>query len=68
MASHVRLRAGDKDELVSTEETRRIVASYVAALQHGDIDTLRASFTPKATWTIRGAIPATGIADRKSVV
>jgi len=49
-----------KDEHVSTEETRRIVAGYIAALQRGDIDALRASFTPKATWTIRGDIPVAG--------
>jgi hypothetical protein len=47
-------------ELVRTEETRRIVAGYVAALQRGDIDALRASFTPEATWTIRGDIPVAG--------
>jgi len=50
----------ETDELVSTEETRHIVAGYVAALQCGDIDALRASFTPEATWTIRGDIPVAG--------
>jgi ketosteroid isomerase-like protein len=45
---------------VSTEETRHVVASYVAALQRGDIDAVRAGFTPKATWTIRGDIPVAG--------
>ena len=45
---------------MSTEETRRVVADYVGALQRGDIDALRASFTPKATWTIRGDIPVAG--------
>jgi hypothetical protein len=45
---------------VSTEETRRVVAGYVAALQRGDTGALRASFTPKATWTIRGDIPVAG--------
>lgn len=42
---------------MSTEETRSVVTGYVAALQRGDIDALRASFTPEATWTIRGDIP-----------
>ena len=43
---------------MSTEETRRVVAEYVAALQRGDIDALRASFLPTATWTIpAGDIP-----------
>jgi hypothetical protein len=45
---------------MSTEETRRVVTDYVAALQRGDIDALRASFTPTATWTIRGDIPVAG--------
>lgn len=45
---------------MSTEETRGIVAGYVAALQRGDIEALRASFTPEATWTIRGDIPVAG--------
>jgi uncharacterized protein len=45
---------------MSTEETRRVVAEYVAALQRWDIDALRTTFTPKATWTIRGDIPVAG--------
>lgn len=45
---------------MSTEETRRTVAEYVAALQRGDTGALRDSFTPKATWTIRGDIPVAG--------
>ena len=45
---------------MSTEETRRVVAQYVAALQRGDIDALRASFTSTTTWTIRGDIPVAG--------
>lgn len=46
---------------MSTSETRDVVARYVAALQRGDLDALRASVTPKATWTIRGDIPVAGI-------
>jgi ketosteroid isomerase-like protein len=42
------------------EDTRRIVADYVAALQRGDLDALRASFAPDATWTIRGDLPVAG--------
>jgi uncharacterized protein len=45
---------------MSTEETRHVVAGYVAALQRGDIDALRESFAPRATWTIRGDIPVAG--------
>jgi uncharacterized protein len=45
---------------MSTEETRRVVADYVAALQRGDLAALRASFAQKATWTIRGDLPVAG--------
>ena len=45
---------------MSTEETRHVVAGYVAALQRGDAGALRASFTPEATWTIHGDIPVAG--------
>jgi ketosteroid isomerase-like protein len=44
----------------TTEQTRRVVADYVAALQRGDLSALRASFAPKATWTIRGDLPVAG--------
>jgi ketosteroid isomerase-like protein len=44
----------------NTEETRRVVAGYVAALQRGDIDALRASFAADATWTVRGDLPVAG--------
>jgi uncharacterized protein len=43
-----------------TEDTRRVVAEYIAALQRGDLDALRASFAPEATWTIRGDVPVAG--------
>jgi ketosteroid isomerase-like protein len=45
---------------VSTAETRRVIAGHVAALQRGDAHSRRASFTPKASWTIRGDIPVAG--------
>jgi uncharacterized protein len=45
---------------VSTAETRRVIAGHVAALQRGDTHSRRASFTPKASWTIRGDIPVAG--------
>lgn len=41
---------------MSTEETWRVLAGYVAALQRGYISALRASFAPEATWTIRGRL------------
>jgi ketosteroid isomerase-like protein len=43
-----------------TEDTRRVVTEYVAALRRGDLDALRASFAPCATWTIRGDVPVAG--------
>lgn len=65
----------------ATETTRAVVAAYVAALGRGDLTALRASFAPKATWTIRGDLPVAGTwtgadeildgflaLDRKSVV
>ena len=45
---------------MTTEVTRKVVADYVAALQAGDIDALRAAFSPGATWTIRGDVPVAG--------
>jgi ketosteroid isomerase-like protein len=44
----------------TTEQTRTVVRDYVAALQKGDIDALRASFTPDATWWLRGDLPVAG--------
>jgi ketosteroid isomerase-like protein len=43
-----------------TETTRAVVQGYVAALQRGDLDALRASFTPDATWSLRGDLPVAG--------
>ena len=45
---------------MSTEQTRQVVSDYVSALQRGDLDALRASFAPKATWTLRGDVPPAG--------
>jgi ketosteroid isomerase-like protein len=44
----------------TTEQTRAVVEAYVAALQRGDIDALRASFAPDATWWLRGDLPTSG--------
>lgn len=43
-----------------TEETRRVVEAYVAALGRGDLATLRASFAPDATRTLGGDLPVSG--------
>ena len=39
-----------------TEQTRSVVRNYVAALQRGDLATLRACFAPDGTWTGPGQI------------
>ena len=44
----------------TTQETRTVVEAYVAALQRGDIEALRASFAPDATWWLRGDLPTSG--------
>jgi ketosteroid isomerase-like protein len=43
-----------------TEQTRKVVHDYVSALQRGDVEALRASFTPDATWSLRGDLPVSG--------
>lgn len=45
---------------MTTEDTRRVVTDYVAALRRGDPEALRASFAAKATWTLRGDVPVAG--------
>jgi len=45
---------------MTTEDTRRVVTDYVAALQRGDLAALRSSFAPQATWTLRGDVPTAG--------
>jgi len=44
----------------NTETTRAVVRGYVEALQRGDLDALRASFTVDATWSLRGDLPVAG--------
>ena len=44
----------------TTERTRAVVTAYVQALQAGDIDALRRSFAPDATWTLPGELPVSG--------
>jgi hypothetical protein len=43
-----------------TEATRSVVTDYLAALRRGDLDALRASFRPDATWSLRGELPVSG--------
>ncbi len=44
----------------TTEASRRVVARYFDALGSGDIDALRNSFAPDATWSLRGGLPVSG--------
>ena len=46
--------------MFKTEQTRLVVGDYVAALQRGDIEALRSSFTSDATWSLRGDLPMSG--------
>lgn len=43
-----------------TERTRAVVRAYIAALQSGDVAALRESFSPDATWSLRGDLPVSG--------
>ncbi len=51
---------GSEERDDRTEQTRRVVAAYVAALGRGDLAALRASFAPDATWTMGGDLPVSG--------
>lgn len=46
---------------VSTEASRAVVARFFRALRAGDMDAVRSSFAPDATWTLRGELPASGM-------
>ena len=45
---------------ISTEASRAVVKDFFSALRAGDMDTLRNTFAPDATWTLRGTLPASG--------
>ncbi len=45
---------------ISTEASRAVVAGFFRDLRAGDMDALRATFAPDATWTLRGSLPASG--------
>jgi ketosteroid isomerase-like protein len=40
--------------------TREVVTAYLSALRDGDVDALRAAFTPDATWHFPGDLPVSG--------
>lgn len=39
---------------------RQVLERYLNALTRGDLDTIRDSFAPDATWTIKAALPIAG--------
>jgi uncharacterized protein len=43
-----------------TEHSRAVVLDYIAALDRGDSETLRAAFSPDATWWLGGDLPVSG--------
>ena len=45
---------------ISTEASRAVVKGFFSALRAGDMDALRNTFTPDATWTLPGTLPASG--------
>ncbi len=45
---------------ISTEASRAVVKGFFSALRAGDMDTLRKTLAPDATWTLRGTLPASG--------
>ena len=45
---------------VTTEASRAAVAGFFRDLRAGDMDAVRATFAPDATWTLRGSLPASG--------
>jgi uncharacterized protein (TIGR02246 family) len=39
---------------------KAVLTRYVAAVEAGDAETIRASFAPDATWTLAGELPISG--------
>ncbi len=44
----------------NTEHSRAVVLGYIAALDRGDHEMLRAAFSPDATWWLSGDLPVSG--------
>jgi ketosteroid isomerase-like protein len=45
---------------ISTETSRAVVAGFFRALRTGDMDAVRTTLAPDATWILRGGLPASG--------
>jgi uncharacterized protein (TIGR02246 family) len=41
-------------------DAKAVLTRYVAAVEAGDAETIRASFAPDATWTLAGELPISG--------
>jgi uncharacterized protein (TIGR02246 family) len=46
--------------MTKTSEAKTVLTNYVAAVENGDADTIRASFAEDATWTLAGELPISG--------
>jgi ketosteroid isomerase-like protein len=53
---------------VSTDQSKTVVESYVAALQRGDSEEIRASFATDAEWTLTGELPLSGTWTGRDVI
>jgi len=47
-------------ETSTTEQSKDVVLRYMNTLTTGDMDALRAFFTPESTWTLAGDLPVSG--------
>ena len=46
--------------MTQTPDAKAVLTAYVAAVEAGDGDAIRASFAPHATWTLAGELPISG--------
>ncbi len=46
--------------MIHAPDAKLVLAQYVAAVEAGDGDTVRASFADDATWTLAGDLPMSG--------
>jgi uncharacterized protein (TIGR02246 family) len=54
-------RLREEQAMTDTPDNRTVMTKYVAALQAGDADAVRASFAEDASWTLRAAdLPMSG--------
>jgi uncharacterized protein (TIGR02246 family) len=46
--------------VIHTHDAKAVLTDYVAAVEAGDADAIRASFADDATWTLAGELPISG--------